>query len=189
MPKCKNNSNKTYKGTEPSPKGKGYCAGSIKVGIKKKGKDCNMWIVKKNKNGIHRWAKLKTIIELTNSQKKTLIAIKKKLKNMLKENGITFFIETNTPTNSGIYVIDTPLDNVANKLKVDFISNYSSPVMIAVIKKNKSNKIILDNGGIYIQHFGITYSTKKKVIQILKDMFGNDYKWSGKQHDAIFIKL
>ena len=57
MPKCLNNPKKSYKGTEPSPKGFGYCAGGMKVGEKKKGKDGNMWIVKQVKNGSKRWMK------------------------------------------------------------------------------------------------------------------------------------
>ena len=37
MPKCKNADTGTYKGTEPSPKGLGYCARGEKVGKKEKG--------------------------------------------------------------------------------------------------------------------------------------------------------
>src|SRR6056300_1145935 len=58
MPKCLNDPKKSYKGTEPSPKGLGYCAGGMKVGEKKKGKDGNMWIVKQVKNGSKRWVKV-----------------------------------------------------------------------------------------------------------------------------------
>ena len=58
MPKCLNNPKKSYKGTEPSPKGLGYCAGGMKVGEKKKGKDGNMWSVKQVKNGSKRWIKV-----------------------------------------------------------------------------------------------------------------------------------
>ena len=36
------------KETEPSPKGLGYCAHGMKEGDKKKGKDGNMWIIKKS---------------------------------------------------------------------------------------------------------------------------------------------
>ena len=57
MPKCLNDPKKSYKGTEPSPKGLGYCAGKMKVGEKKKGTDGNVWIVKKVKNGSKRWMK------------------------------------------------------------------------------------------------------------------------------------
>ena len=71
MPKCKNSSTGTYKGTEPSPKGLGYCARGEKLGKKKKGLDGNMWEVKKTKNGIERWVKI------TKTQK----SVKKSAKN------------------------------------------------------------------------------------------------------------
>lgn len=58
MPKCKNDETRFFKGTEPSPKGKGYCAHAEKIGTKKKGTDGNKWIVKKTKNGIKRWYKI-----------------------------------------------------------------------------------------------------------------------------------
>ena len=58
MPKCKNDPTRSYKGTEPSPKGLGYCAHGMKEGDKKKGKDGNMWIIKKIKNGSLRWMKI-----------------------------------------------------------------------------------------------------------------------------------
>jgi len=57
MPYCKNNIKKKYKGTEPSPKGLGYCASGAKVGEKRKGKDGNNWVVKKIKTGSKRWMK------------------------------------------------------------------------------------------------------------------------------------
>ena len=59
MPKCKNDPSRSYKGTEPSPKGLGYCAHGMKEGDKKKGKDGNIWIIKKIKNGSLRWIKFK----------------------------------------------------------------------------------------------------------------------------------
>ena len=72
MPKCKNSSTGTYKGTEPSPKGLGYCARGEKLGKKKKGLDGNMWEVKKTKNGIERWVKItKTKKSSNKTEKKT----------------------------------------------------------------------------------------------------------------------
>ena len=56
MPKCKNNPSRHYKGTEPSPKGKGFCASGAKVGQRKRGTDGNMWIVKKIGKS-QRWTK------------------------------------------------------------------------------------------------------------------------------------
>jgi len=57
MPSCKNDSKRKYKGTEPSPKGLGYCAHASQVGSVKKGKDGNKWIVARVSNGSQRWKK------------------------------------------------------------------------------------------------------------------------------------
>lgn len=54
MPVCKNNPKKSYKGTEPSPKGLWYCASGEKIGKKQKGKDGNIWIIKEVSNGSKR---------------------------------------------------------------------------------------------------------------------------------------
>ena len=48
MPKCKNDPTRSYKGTEPSPKGLGYCAHGMKEGDKKKGKDGNVLFIEKD---------------------------------------------------------------------------------------------------------------------------------------------
>ena len=55
MPKCKNDPTRNYKGTEPSPKGLGYCAHAEKLKSTKKGKDGNTWIVVQTGNKIKRW--------------------------------------------------------------------------------------------------------------------------------------
>ena len=77
MLKCKNDPKRTYKGTEPSPKGLGYCAHNMKVDTIKKGKDGNKWIVKKIKNGSKRWVKIKDEslkkIIINNKNKNSLI--------------------------------------------------------------------------------------------------------------------
>jgi hypothetical protein len=59
MPKCKNDPTRSFKGTEPSPKGLGYCAHGMKVGAVKKGNDGNKWEVREIKNGSKRWMKVK----------------------------------------------------------------------------------------------------------------------------------
>ena len=59
MPKCKNNPLRHYKGTEPSPKGLGWCASGESIGKKRKGKDGNMWIIQKTKKS-KRWVRLKS---------------------------------------------------------------------------------------------------------------------------------
>lgn len=60
MPKCLNDTTKTYKGDEPSPKGLGYAAGSETVGHKMRGKDGNMWIVQETKT-CKKWTKCKDV--------------------------------------------------------------------------------------------------------------------------------
>ena len=59
MPPCKNDITKTYKGTEPSPKGLGYCAHAEDVGKIMTGKDKNMWIITETSQKVKRWSKLK----------------------------------------------------------------------------------------------------------------------------------
>ena len=53
--KCKNDSSKTYKGDEPSPKGYGYCASAEKIGSTRLGLNQHSWIVKQISNGSKRW--------------------------------------------------------------------------------------------------------------------------------------
>ena len=57
MPKCKNDPQKTYKGSEPSPKGLGWCAHAETEGQVRRGLDQNEWVVRKTKNGTPRWVK------------------------------------------------------------------------------------------------------------------------------------
>jgi hypothetical protein len=62
MPTCKNDPKKSYKGTEPSPKGLGFCAHAEKLGTTKKGLDGNQWKIESNTKGIKRWVKFFTEI-------------------------------------------------------------------------------------------------------------------------------
>lgn len=64
MPKCINNTTKSYKGDEPSPKGLGYCASAEESGKIMTGKDDKKYIVKEISNGHKRWYKI-TAIKLT----------------------------------------------------------------------------------------------------------------------------
>jgi hypothetical protein len=61
MPKCKNDSNASYKGDEPSPKGFGWCAHGEVLGKRRKGTDGNMWQVGEDKNGRLRWVKVRVL--------------------------------------------------------------------------------------------------------------------------------
>lgn len=75
MPKSNNDCR--YKGSEPSPKGFGFCAHLQPVGTRKKGRDGLVWIVKTDKNGTKRWfrekqiSSLPRITKITHESKKT----------------------------------------------------------------------------------------------------------------------
>jgi hypothetical protein len=55
MPRCKNDRTKTYAGTEPSPRGVGYCASADPAGKTRKGLDGARWTVHEDKNGRKTW--------------------------------------------------------------------------------------------------------------------------------------
>lgn len=55
MPACKNDAARTYKGTEPSPKGLGLCAHAESVGATRKGRDGRQYEVRLDKNGVKAW--------------------------------------------------------------------------------------------------------------------------------------
>ena len=114
MPVCKNNPNHKYKGTEPSPKGIGWCASGEKIGRKRKGKDGNMWIIKKVSNGSKRWmkdsktkteSKTKSKTKLNKNQLQTLSILKNDIKKKLSKIGVKTYIFTNKKIND-IYFID-----------------------------------------------------------------------------------
>tara|TARA_Y100000389_G_C17470244_1_gene529793 strand:+ start:6121 stop:6942 length:822 start_codon:yes stop_codon:yes gene_type:complete len=65
MPKCKNDPRRRYKGTEPSPKGLGYCAHAEPIKTRRIGKDNNPWIIQKTQNGIKRWVKDNIICDVS----------------------------------------------------------------------------------------------------------------------------
>jgi hypothetical protein len=78
MPKCKNGHG-TYKGTEPSPKGLGYCAKHEKVHSKKFGLNGYLWIVKQTKTS-KRWFPIK---QTKSKPNKTKQKTKRKNKSMI----------------------------------------------------------------------------------------------------------
>lgn len=61
MPKCINDTTKSYKGDELSPKGLGYCASAEVSGKIMTGKDSKKYIVKEISNGQKRWYKITAI--------------------------------------------------------------------------------------------------------------------------------
>ena len=63
MPPCLNDSKRSFKGDEPSPKGLGFCAHAEKAGTTKTGLNGMPWITEKNKKGVVRWAPVDTETE------------------------------------------------------------------------------------------------------------------------------
>ena len=154
MPQCKNSNTGTYKGTEPSPKGLGYCARGEKLGKKKKGLDGNMWEVKKTKNGTLRWVKI------TQNQK----SVKKKSvkKNSVKNKSKKKVKNINTKKiivhrNNKIFEKD-------NELKISH--NNLIYLIFGLNKKNKTG------GRLY---FGLA-NLKRDKKEIIKDLKLNKKK-------------
>ena len=155
MPKCLNNPKKSYKGTEPSPKGLGYCAGGMKVGEKKKGKDGKLWIVKKVKNGSKRWIKERVKVGMKTDKKvkvKKIVKYKYNLKYNFKPSKKDKEIIQNS-FSYGVHQDILKLLNIPiNKNKMDIfqgvvtMENISKKEIENIIKKLKEkdfqNKII-----------------------------------------------
>ena len=86
MPICKNDSSKTYKGDEPSPKGLGYCAHAEKLKTEMEGKDGKRWIVSKNKNNTKKWIPYKPKLITRNYDKLTIAQLRDNIDILLKKN-------------------------------------------------------------------------------------------------------
>ena len=191
MPKCKNDSKRNYTGKEPSPKGLGYCGHAEKIGQKRKGKDGNMWVIKKTKTGVKRWVKINPkqskklnlkiwLKDFTILQKKIVKKLLGPTKKELEKVDIQVVIVPNHITDQGFYFSDYPWDVADEKLGNDFLD---SKFIIIVLKINENNRLEEIN----IQHNNITYNTKKTLIKIFKKNVGSKFKWTGKTNDAMFI--
>lgn len=190
MPKCKNDPKKMYKGTEPNPKGFGYCAHAGKEGMIKKGKDGNEWIIKSNSKGTLMWIRHNSSLkdgkrrdifsELNKSQLETINLLKKDIKNALKQIGVTLIFKNLKPIN-GVYIINYVWPTTYDILKDKFI--------IVVLKLDSNNKLYIPDKLLNCQHNNITYNTKKNVISIFKKYLKNKFIWDGSQKNTINIKL
>lgn len=62
-----------YKGSEPSPKGLGYCANSFPSNTIMLGNNGNLWIVKQDKNYKKRWVQAKemSVVDFRSPKRKT----------------------------------------------------------------------------------------------------------------------
>ena len=149
MPNCIKDPKSTYKGTEPSPKGLGYCAHSEKVGTKMKGKDGNMWIIKSIGTNMKRWVKI--------SQKSEQVQGKEKGKKYyIHDNGGRPF-EVIINSKKEVFVYKRSQKDVENndyeaydKLPYDLFIVKFKPKKIHIGKYNGAfglgNSILLDMG-------------------------------------------
>ena len=167
---CKNDKKKKYKGTEPSPKGLGYCAHGEKEGKKRKGRDGNKWVIKKVSNGSLRWFKVNNIEK-----------IKKQLDNKiykwwLKLATGEFIIiyknkkYKNIKSNKKTYIAKSK--DITNKL-----INFGNDNNVEAILWSSQSRDILEN---FINYL-VYKIPKKELNKILnlkktKDYFINNYK-------------
>jgi hypothetical protein len=87
MPQCRNAPKAYYKGTEPSPKGKGYCARAEPVGKRRKGGDGKMWTVKTHKvkgKTVKAWRRSTTTTTATTKKTTKPVTKKKPVKTKSK---------------------------------------------------------------------------------------------------------
>jgi hypothetical protein len=168
MPICRNDKNKSYKGTEPSPKGLGWCAHNEKIGTIKKGKNNKMWIVKKVSSGSKRWIKHsgsnKKYISTDNDEKidckKFRTYIKKenslfgkKIKKIMgievKHRHIRKFISFNKFSND---ITKVPSEYKKIKISKWNLENYCKSGVKLLKKNNDMFKQIKHGGKVYFIH-------------------------------------
>ena len=186
MPVCKNNPKRKYKGTEPSPKGLGWCASGEKIGKKRKGKDGNMWIIKKVSNGSKRWMKDSKTKTKTKTETETKNDLYKKIKEETKGYK-SYFTHNNGARPYLVYVsknkkevkIYKPKNNIKN-------SNWSSNdkknkwMYVKLVGKYKPTRIFIgkDNGTSEMSDLkrmskkeSIKFSLGNSILLELKDRY------------------
>jgi hypothetical protein len=76
----------------PSPS---ESATKFKVDTKKKGNDCNMWIIVENKNGVKRWSKISDTKKINDTCNTTIIIKSKKINKTIIKKGCFEIIKSN----------------------------------------------------------------------------------------------
>ncbi len=161
MPKCIKDKTKSYKGTEPSPKGLGYCAHSEDVGTIKKGNDGNKWIIVNVKN-IKRWIKYNKKISKNNKKEikkddkvnslKTKLTQNNEIYKEIKKNYgnyKTYFIHFNGGRPYLVYIKNNDIIIYSiDKNKIDISlyeddENKNKWMYINLVKKYKAKEIFI----------------------------------------------
>jgi hypothetical protein len=206
MPHCKNDPKRTYTGSEPSPKGRGYCAHAEKVGQKRKGGDGEMWEVKlygKTKRWVKDAKKVEKKVEKKTEKKSERLLLNTWLKDLgvrgrgrlmklmnetkkkLMKEDIAVEIIPNHKSPGGFYWGDYPLDVMSEKYENEVINmNY----IIICLRIDENKRLELINGDVYLLH-KLSAKAKKKVDEILKKDFGKNYDWNMFEYKTIKIKI
>lgn len=172
MPHCKNSKNnkkESYKGTEPSPKGLGYCAHNETVGKKMKGRNGKMWIIRERANGSKYWAedKEKTSVSKRVSNRKS----KKGSKKIGKGKYIIRFCEPSTLADTRMFNTDFNLPDLSLFSKTPKIYKGSGKNAYVFGKKYKlSEYVLVGSHGNDVAQTGfvnITGATKKELGDIV----------------------
>jgi hypothetical protein len=172
MPQCKNDPNRSYKGTEPSPKGLGYCAHSENIGKERKGKDGNKWIVSETKSGIKRWIKKETKKETKKINKKEII----KRYNFRNNSEFTNYFEKIYKNDFEEYIENNR--NILKKLSFKNVKNIDElgkqlekkEIQKKIIKElTKTNKIPKDVINYYIKNTNNENITKEIIIECINE--------------------
>ena len=174
MLKCKNDKTRTYKGTEPSPKGLGWCAHAEDPHTRKTGLDGNEWIVHEwsktlnSKKIIKKWYKVTpedsddyvdTITDITKddmkiltqklsgSRKKLLDKLLTNVKDDLEEEGIKVIIAIWKPRGN-IYYSSFFHSDIYDQA----IRDYNGPYIIMTLKADVYGHMKIWNRKIYFDH-------------------------------------
>ena len=205
MPQCKNDKTKSYKGTEPSPKGLGYCAHAEKLGQKRIGKDKNMWIVINTKNNVKKWIKYTydNIIEKLNKlDEDEIIKLNDQLddyykKNLVCKNIQKYFINIKKELlANGVHLI---IDNInergnfcgSGSVLSDIIDDNNlsiDDVILWFCIRAVSIDILYNKEKIYLYFNSKNIKNKKeKIYEILKKYCKVEWDLSSKK--AIIIEI
>lgn len=165
---CKNNPKKTYIGTEPSPKGLGYCASGEKEGTEMKGKDGNMWV---KKNG--KWVKK---ISKEDYYKKLLDKLIKWWRPLSQGNLIAIYKD-------GKHKIITSQKKTHKAFSKDIFEKWKE------LDANNDVKCIIWSAQSYdtLESF-VEYLIKKLSIKKLQDILSNIPEYLLKNYKKFFIK-
>ena len=162
MPPCKNDNSRNYSGTEPSPKGFGYCAHAEKIYTIKEGLDNNYWYVS----------------PIGNSKKWKLLRIPGKWFNNLKKINKIVNLDT---TNIWLKKYDKELKNTTitkikkgknyNDIIVHHTSSkyiYTNKKFVEMVKSITKQKFVFSEQGLQDNKKAHMELDNNSILQIIK---------------------